>query len=58
MVRPPHSIVLLLLSYWLPTSDKVAVMIQIEQYAQLTEDYQLLDKPFGPKIAAIRYTVC
>ena len=38
--------------------DKVAVVIQIEQYAKLTEEYQLLDVPFGPKIAGIRYVVC
>lgn len=30
-------------------------MVLIEQYARLTEDYQLLDIPFGPKIAGIRY---
>ena len=37
--------------------DKIAVIVQMEQYTQLTEDYQLLDNPFGPKIAGIRYVV-
>ena len=42
--------------YLTPTlPDKVAVVVQMEQYVRVTEDYQLEDKPFGPKIAAIRY---
>ena len=39
----------------LTVSDKVAVMIQIEQYVEVTETYQLREKPFGPKVAEIRY---
>lgn len=27
----------------------------MEQYVQVTEDYQLQDRPFGPKIAGIRF---
>ena len=33
------------------------MIIQMEQYTQLIEDYQLL-VPFRPKIAGIRYVVC
>ena len=39
------------------TSDKVAIFIQMEQYVEITEDYQLQDKPFGPKISGIRYMI-
>ena len=39
-------------------SDKVAVFIQMEQYVEITEDYRLQDKPFGPIVAGIRYEYC
>ena len=37
------------------TTDKLAVVLQMERYVQLSEEYQLDQVPFAPKVADIRY---
>lgn len=50
-----HSVMFVISLY--SETDKVAVIIQMEQYVEVTENYQLKDKAFGPKIAEIRYVI-
>ena len=38
------------------TTDRLAVIVQVEHYVSLSEEYQLDPVPFTPKIADIRYT--
>ena len=39
------------------TTDRLAIVLQVEHYVALSEEYQLDHVPFGPKIVDIRYTM-
>ena len=50
LTNQPHVYVCML-------ADKLAVIVQMEYYVILSEEYQLDQIPFGPKIVDIRYTI-